>query len=179
MQKKINLFTILSLVLILSSCASLPKTVKAGEALVIGRAEFVTRNFAPYEGYNVNGDYKSGITLTLSDWDSGKQQKVEVDKDGYFYLTKLNPDHQYTFVRADLVTAVGSGAYQFWIQMSPPFFFSPKEGSVLNLGTLNLDLDGAKNWATWNYSNHYRVKENFKNLDEDSEWLDMPIIDHR
>lgn len=182
MKKQINVLkglVVLAAVAMLSSCASLPKKVKPGEGLVIGRAAFTVQNVAPYEGQKLNGTYKDGIKLTLVDWDTQAKKEIVLDKDGYFYLSNLNPNHQYTFTRADLGIKLNSGAYEFWIQMGNPKLFSPKEGQVLNLGYLFLTLNGANNSATWDYSSHYLVKENFQALEEDSEWLDMPIVDLR
>lgn len=179
MQKKFGILGILLSVLMLASCASVPKKVKPGTGLVIGRTTFTVQNCAPYEGQKLNGSYKNGVKLTLVDWDTQAQKEILADDEGYFYLPKLNPDHQYTFTRAEVAIKLNNGVYSFWVQMGNPKFFSPVEGEVLNLGYLFVTLNCQNNMADWDYSSHYLVKENFLEIAEDSEWATMPIEDLR
>lgn len=180
MKKVLNLFLILTFLLICTSCSSLPKTVKAGDTLVIGRVTCSLTGYEDYGEVKVNGRYTKGIELKVLDTIDNKEYTVRTDDDGYFYLKNLPPHHActVTFVKVTKSGVSGNG-YSVWIDIQPNSrkIFIPYKEMVVNLGTTDYYFDGKKNWVNWENINYTQVSVHFKQLEEKSEWLEKKIYD--
>lgn len=180
MRKNISLLSILLLALICTSCATLPKTVKENDTLVIGRIKCSLAGYKNYEDVKINGLYTSGIEAKIIDTIDNKEYTINPDKDGYFYIKNLPPHHAcaITYVKCTRGGASGNG-YQVWIDIpaNQRKIFIPYKQMVVNIGTNEFYFDGGRNWVTWEYLDHSNVNVHFKQLDVKSEWLDKKIYD--
>ena len=100
-MKKSILFNLLALsaVVFLTSCATLPKKVKPGDSLVIGRVEINVHDYGTFDGINLNETDISEVELVLKDVISGKEKLIRPNKDGFLYITGLTPHRTYAFTQ--------------------------------------------------------------------------------
>jgi len=180
-MKKVNSFLCIFLsVLILSSCATLPKKVKENDTLVIGQIHCTSSGYKKYKDVEINGTYSTGIEMTVLDTITSREYKVLPDKEGYFYIKNLPTHHAccISFVKATRMASSGNGYY---VSISIPpeqrKLFIPYKNQVVNLGTIDYFFDGSRNWVTWDYKGFSGVNYHFLNLDEDSEWLSKKIYE--
>ena len=180
-MKKSILFAMIALCSsILISCASLPKTVKPGDTLVIGRAEAYLHDYLAFEDVDFKGRKLAGIEITIKEVNTGKKFIVKTDNDGCFITTKCKAGPSYALESFKITVSGNSGAQRsISVSFSNPRIFSAHDNCVVNLGGLYIDFDGKNNWATWEVKNHFYVKQFFEELDEESEWHNKQIIDLR
>lgn len=179
-KNRISTVFALSLLLVLSSCASIPKKVKPGDTLVIGRAEIFTHDYAKYNDIDLNGIFHSEMELTLKDMVFGKERIIKPNEDGCFYISGLRAHGTYGFTK--VVYSVhnndGSGV-KMSVNISNPKTFIPYDNIVVNIGCTYYDFDGITNYVTWQTRNHYYVQQFYEDLDQESEWFDKEIVNQR
>ena len=181
-MKKYYLFSLLTIVAacFFMSCASLPKTVKPGDTLVIGRVEVKAHDYSLFSGTNLNGTFHSDVELEISEQVSGRKVTIKPNKDGCFYIKGLKAGYSYAVTKVSYMALKdGGGGVKMSVNISYPKYFLAIDNKVVNLGCTYYDFDGAKNWVTWETKNHYYVKEFFNDLQEESEWYDKSIVDYR
>ena len=179
-MKKSLLFTMIALCsAIFVSCASLPKNVKPGDTLVIGRAEAYLHDYLPFADVDFTGRKLSGIEITIKEVNTGKRFVTKTNEDGCFIISRCKPGYSYAMETFKIIASGNSGARWVTLSFPNPRTFSAHDNFVVNLGGLYIDFDGKNNWATWEVKNHYYVKQFFEELDEESEWHNKEIIDLR
>lgn len=174
----ISLLTLLSLTLCLCSCGSIPKKIKEGTSLVIGRLE-AEATYYPADGTGIdfNGIYHKSIQLKIINTETGKEVTIRPDKNGYFYLNNLNADQTYNLLWAQ-VTAESTSATR-WVSFNiTNWSFTPYEGTVINLGTIRFALDGQRNRVAWSSYEFDEVREHFESVAKDSEWISIDVYDY-
>ena len=72
------------------SCASLPKTVKPGDTLVIGRAEAYLHDFLQFEDVDFKGRKLSGIEITIKEVNTGKRFITKTERLGFRILKYIS-----------------------------------------------------------------------------------------
>ncbi|MCR4735731.1 MAG: hypothetical protein K5829_12090 [Treponema sp.] len=181
MKKSFLIFMLALLVsLFFISCATLPKTVEPGSALVIGRAESKVHGYNQFEDVDFKGRKLGNMEITVEEESTKKEFIVKTDEEGLFVITKCKPNHSYKLKTFKFTSASNSGAYRS-VSVSFPnsVTFVAKENVVSNIGSIYIDFDGEANMASYQVKNHYYVKQSFLDLDEESEWLEKRIIDLR
>lgn len=182
-MKKYCLFSLLTIVAasFFISCASLPKKVKPGDTLVIGRVEVKAHDYGIFNGTVLNGTFHSNIELEFTQQDTGIKRNVKPNKDGCFFIKSFKPDTTYgiTKVTYEVKNAAQDGGVLNSVVINNPKWFTAADNKIINLGCTYFDFDGSKNWVTINTTNHFYVKQFFQDLEEDSEWYDKDIIDLR
>lgn len=163
------------------SCASLPKTVKSGDTLVIGRVEVKAHDYPVFNGTVMNGTFHSNIVLEFTDYDTGVKRNIKPNKDGCFFIKNFKPNATYgiTKVTYEVKNAAQNGGVSCFVNIPSPNWFTPVDNKVINLGCTYFDFDGSRNWVTWNKANHFYVKQFFQDLQDETEWYDKEIIDLR
>lgn len=175
MKKSLLIAAVIAFVAILSSCASIPKKVKDGDTLLIGRTEVYVHDYPDYQDVKINGIYYDHIELTISCVQNNSKKIVRPNKDGYFYITGLTPHYSY-YISSAKFTAGSTSGYYYTITLDMSSYekdFIPYENAVVNMGCLNIDFNGENNYANWSYSRPEIVKANFDTIDSDSQWHDM------
>lgn len=129
-MKKV-LFILLSLLLVLlTSCSSLPKAPRAGKTIAAGRVEM---DYSGYKDVSFNGKKYHGIQVSVKDPASGQIFMVTTDSDGYFYLPNLKTDTPYHIISFRFTSP--NGSWIEWKDYMFDMFLSKDENTVLNLGT--------------------------------------------
>lgn len=162
------------------SCASIPKKVKEGSSLVIGRLEADVSYYSNNTGIDIdlNGTYHREIQLIIENTETGKKTTIRPDKNGYFYLSNLQPNTTYNYVWAQVT--VESTSASRWVNFDiRNWSFTPYEDTVINLGTLRFALDGQRNRVTWSSYEFPQVAEHFKSVAGNSEWANVDIYDYK
>ncbi len=180
-MKKSYFFVLCSFVvaILFMSCATLPKTVKPGDTLVIGRVEIKAHDYALYNGYEMNGTFHSDVELELTEQSSGKKRNIKPNKDGCFYIKGLKPECTYGFTKATYKVNHSNGYAYCWVEIPEPRWFTPIDNKVINIGCTYYDFDGSKHLVSWNTTNHFYVRQFFEDIDEESEWFEKDVIDLR
>ena len=181
MKKSFNFcLTAIFLSILFMSCASLPKKVKPGDTLVIGRVEIKAHDIESYDGLNMNGVFYSDVELELKEQLHGKTRIIKPNKNGCFYITGLKANYTYGFTKASYYVYKSDGGYvKMSVDIPEPKWFVASDNIILNIGCTYYYFDGIKKWVTWETKNHYYVKEFFQELDEESEWFSKRIVDWR
>ena len=181
-MKKSLLFSVLTLVIAVSfmSCASLPKKVKPGDTLVIGRVEVKTSGYENFMDVEFNGIFHDGIELTIRDQITGKERTVLPNKDGCFYITGLKAHGTYGISKLKLTRHGISGAYS-WLEFEipNPKVIIPYDNMVVNTGCLYIYFDYTAGQVSWETKNHFYVNQFFQELEEDSEWFEKKMYNQR
>ncbi|MCR4954242.1 MAG: hypothetical protein K6A43_09230 [Treponema sp.] len=173
------LLTLLAAVFI-SSCSSIPKTVKPGDTLVIGRVEAYVHGYKQYEDVKFDGRILGNMEITVRNVKTRKSFVVKTDKDGCFIINNCKPHEQYALEGYKLQIISNSGySRTVWVTLSYPPTFIAYDNQVINVGGIYLDFDGEKNVAFYEVKNHYYVKQFFEDFAAESEWADKPIVDWR
>lgn len=161
------------------SCASLPKTVKPGDTLVIGRAEAYLHDFLQFEDVDFKGRKLSGIEITIKEVNTGKKFITKTNNDGCFIIKNCKPGYSYAMETFKIFASGNAGGRWVSVSFPNPRVFSAHDNCIVNLGGLYIDFDGKNNWASWEVKNHFYVKQFFEEIDVDSEWHDKEMIDLR
>lgn len=181
-MKKSLLFSFLALcaLMLFASCATLPKKVKPGDSLVIGRVEINVHDYGTFDGVNLNETDISEVELVLKDVIYGKEKIIRPNKDGFLYITGLTPHRTYAFTHLKFSVVANDGHGGIFNTDLPQIrSFIAYDNIIVNIGCTSFDYNGAKSWVSWKTSNYYYVKENFESLDEESEWFDKEILEQR
>lgn len=180
-MKKSFFLVLCSLVIpiLFMSCATLPKTVKPGDTLVIGRVEIKAHDYKMFGEYDMNGIFHSDVELELVEQATGRIRKITPNKDGCFYISRLKANSTYGFKKATYKVFKSNGYAWCSVDIPEPRWFVASDNIVVNLGCTYYDFDGKNNWASWKTTNHFYVKQFFHDIDEESEWFEKDIIDLR
>lgn len=154
------------------SCATLPKTVNSGDTLTIGRIEM---ELSGYDDNTFNGKQYSGIEMYIREPIGSERITVRPDKEGYFYIKNLKPNTSY--IVCGFKFTARSGAAIEWPDSFWDLFITKDDSCILNIGTYSIKYNSRTNQQEYFNGFPFIVKENFKSLEEDSEWLSKPIID--
>lgn len=180
-MKKYCLFSLLTIVAasFFMSCASLPKTLKPGDTLIIGYAEIKAHDFTLYSGTNLNGTFHSDVELEISEQVSGRKVTVKPNREGYFYVKGLKAGYSYAITKVSyMAERDGGGGVKMTVNVAYPKYFVAIDNKVVNLGCTYYDFDGSKNWVTWVTRNHHQVKVFFESLQDESEWYEKDIVEY-
>lgn len=183
MKKVFDLVKILlgtAVAVMLVSCASIPKKVKPGDTLVIGRIEVDIKGAQNFEDVEFNGRFHDGIELTIMESKTKKEKTIYPDEDGFFYISGLKAHEPYQ-IKSMKITRYGYSGASMWheLPVAGAKNFIPYDNIVVNIGCLNYDIDYEANYYETNYSNYYYVKDCFERLNFESEWFDKEIVDQR
>lgn len=176
-MKKISILLSAFVVLLLSSCSSIPKKAKEGEGLLIGQVIINAYNYDYDLAFgNLNGIKKAGLEITVRDTTEQKDFSLTTDKDGYLITTSLVPNHTY-YVKTVKATVYGGGGYSWMESNIYSVYFTVHENAVTNIGVYNCSFDGAKNQTWTNIINHSEMHGVLKKLAPESEWTTKKIYD--
>lgn len=178
MKKNVFYIGILLSAFLLVSCVSLPKKVKEGDTLVMGRFTVNGFGYDEWKEYNIslNGYHTDNITVTIAEWETGKEKIYQIPNDGYFYWTGLKADELYIIKRIEYKVLHNSGAYvNAWVDNVTNMSFTPKEETVVNIGVNHFDFNGTTNWSEWNRDYWGDTKNHFVGLGIETEWLSKDI----
>ena len=174
-----SLFTLLAAVLVMS-CSSIPKTVKPGDTLVIGRAEAYVHGFKKFQDVKFDGRILGNMEITVREEKTDKKIMVRTDEDGCFIINKCKAHEKYAIEGYKLTVTSDTGASQsVWVTLYYPPTFIAYDNQVINVGGIYIDFDGENKVATYEVKNHYYVKQFFEDMAAESEWADKPIVDWR
>lgn len=180
MKKNVFYFGIILCAFVLTSCVSLPKKAKAGDTLVIGQVTVTGHGYKVYKEQNdltLNGFHTDNIEVTIAEWNSGKEKKMIIPNDGYFYWTGLKANETYIIKKVEYKVTAPSGAWvNVWIDKVTNMSFTPAEDTVVNIGLNHFDFNGTSNWCEWNRNYWGDVERHFISLDVESEWLEKNIV---
>lgn len=181
MKKIFFSMTVLLLSLISISCASVPKKMKKGDSMVIGKVDVEAVNYPVSVGdVNFNGHYMEGNEIIIRNIKTGKEKSITTDKDGYFYVSGLIPHDTYEITTLKVTHYENSGSgITVTTEFSSPRQFVVYDNIVVNLGATFYTLDGSTNMTSWEITSYYLVKQYFQEIAAESEWLNAEIIDSR
>lgn len=151
-----KIFLIGILIGLISSCSSVPKTIKNGDTLIIGRITI--------------GQNDSEYLLVIKEVKSGKAKAVKTDSKGYFLIRGLKAGETYSYVEVK----EGGGS---WIKVPLNMKrFVPFENSVVNLGWMDFSFGGSS-YGSWRFKDYAEVRNFFFRMADqrDSEWFDADI----
>lgn len=180
MKKNVFFIGIFTFLFILMSCVSIPKKVKNGDTLVIGQVTVNGHGYKVFPEENnltLNGFHTDNIEVTIAEWDTGKERKMIIPKDGFFYWTGLKANETYIIKKVEYKVTAPSGAWvNAWIDQVTNMSFIPKENTVVNIGINHFDFNGVSNWVEWNRNYWGDTQNHFKGLELDSEWMKKSIV---
>lgn len=177
MKKNLSLILALTLVFLLTSCASVPKKIKPGDSLVIGQAKIQSRGYKDTGYGNMNGTFKGGIEITIKDLNTNKEKVIKTDKDGYFFVKGLAPHNPHQISKVKMTVSGNNGTYSTWVEFTNAEIFIPYDNLVTNIGCTTYIFDGKTNTVWFECRDHYKMRSVFKERSEGTEWQDKKIYD--
>ena len=178
MKKYLLTFLSVLLTMIFTSCVSIPKTIKDGSTLVIGKIKVDASGFKSDSDYgNINGSYTGGAEVTVRDVIHGKEIVIHPDKQGFFYTTKLTAHGTYYISKVSITVNGNKGTRTMWFDFPPQTTFIPYEEAIVNIGNMNVYFNGNTNSVSWEIRDHYKVKKYFDELELETEWNDAQVYE--
>ncbi len=181
MKKFSFLLGIIFSAILLSSCATLPKTVADGDTLIIGQIRCTLSGYDENIGAKLNGVFTKDVEITVLDVNENKEYFYRPDKDGYIFMTNLPPHHACCISKVKVTARAysGNGGWSVGLDIQPEQrkILIPWDNKVVNMGCLDFYFDGKRNWVNWEYSNHSAVNVHFKQLSDNSEWMMKEVYD--
>lgn len=163
----------------LISCSSVPKTVKSGDSIAIGRIEANLHDYRPFEDVEFKGRKTDGLELTFVDLDASKILHVKPNRDGFLMIKNFIPEHRYVADSMKItVTGTSGSQVSLTINFTAKKPFTLYENKVLNLGDVIVDCNGANNSCMLKVNSFVFARQYFKDLceEEESEWYDVEIV---
>ena len=178
-MKKSILFLFSCLIVILgTSCSSIPKKANVDSSIVVGEVSiyFPEDNYyaADYQS-RASGTIRRDIEVVLEEIASQRQYKAKTDKEGFFVFKNLKPNVAYKLVKVSFQKEGSASIVTRWINLKNYTPFVPVAGSVTNLGVVQYTWQDDRIYTKY-YPNTI-VHARFEEVAEESEWLSKPIVD--
>jgi len=162
---KLRIF-IIFIVVSLTGCTSIPIPTREKDTLLVGKLLVNWNTTGKMSGGN--GKIKLGIKTYFQNDQTGKIISVTTQKDGWFFTNKLNGG-KYTIQKFYIERVQDHTIYT--MTLNGPFYISPENGVVNNMGTITIYIGNDKNYnILFNYIDYDVVKYGFQNEFPDSEW---------
>ena len=175
---KLSFLGALIMGIILTGCASLPLPTAENQTLVVGLASVSVKGYEKFGSISVNGNHLNGITISIENIATGDITELTSDDYGLFYTNKLNAG-EYRLTKLLYKRKTNSAWMSIYMPIErpdSPKVFTIQKDMINNLGEILWTQDAEKQAAYYyNNMNYDKVITEFKKLDEDNDWANVPI----
>lgn len=158
-MKKMGLtFLVIVASVILMSCSSLPKVADETKSVVTGRIVYEFENVHAMYG-SFSGTKTDNVSVIFRDSETLKDIEFKCDKNGYFNISKLEPDHLYYFYELKYTTGDSNGISWVTQNYGSDFSFVAYSGCIVNLGQHKIIIEDTLNSHRWIHNNFEDVEQ--------------------